>query len=138
MQTPVRLSNVIRANLALWRHILQPLLGPGNVDDAVDDGVSNVYSLRRKLPRDRIAQRTQRPLAAGEGGHLRVRFDTGRSASEYQGRGVFGVWVGGGLEEEGERGLGEDEGSFPIVIRIVSIVALDQTKESIEATIIAT
>ena len=114
MQTPVRLSNVIRANLALWRHILQPLLSPGNVDDAVDDGVSNVYALRRKLPRDGIAQRAQRPLAAGKGGHLRVRFDTRRSTREYQGWWVFSVGVGGGLEEEGEGGLREDEVSFAV------------------------
>lgn len=115
MQTPVRLSNVIRANLALWRHILQPLLGPGNVDDAVNDGVSNVYALRRKLPRDRIAQRAQRPLAAGEGGHLRVGFDACCGAGEDQSRRVFCSWVGSGLKEEGERGLGEDERSFAVV-----------------------
>lgn len=138
MQTPVRLRNVVRTNLALWRHVFQPLLGPGNVDDAVDDRVSYVHALRCKLPSDRIAQRAQRPLAAGEGGHLRVGFDTCCRAGENQRRRVFGVWVGGGLEEEGEGGLGEDEGSFAVVVSIVSIMSLDQINESIEKSIVAT
>jgi len=135
MQAPVRLRNVIRANLALRRHILQPLLSPGDIDDAVDDRVSDVYTLRRELPRDRIAQRTQCPLAAGEGGHLRVGFDTRCGASENEGRRVFGIGVGGRLEEEGERGLGEDEGSFAIAIRIVSDPSLKSNNRTTPKTV---
>jgi hypothetical protein len=124
MQSPIRLSNIVRANLALRRKVLQPLLGPGDIDDAVDDSMSDVDALRRKLPRDRITQRAQRPLAAGEGGHLRVGFDTCGGAGEDQSWRILGVGVGSGLEEEREGGLGEDEGSFAVVISLASTYRL--------------
>ena len=116
MQRPIRLSNIIGANLALGRHVLQPLLSPRNINNTINNSVSDMHALRREFPRDRIAQRAQRPLAAGESGHLRVGFDARCRAGEDQGWRVFGVWVGGGLEEEGEGGLGEDEGSFAVLL----------------------
>jgi hypothetical protein len=47
----------------------------------------------------------------GEGGEVGGGFEGCGGAGEDEGWGVGG-WEGGCLEEEGEEGLGEDEGSF--------------------------
>jgi hypothetical protein len=60
MQIPIRLSNIIRANLAIGRHALQKLLGFRDIvhiNRAINDSVKDVHTLWSELFRDRSAQR---------------------------------------------------------------------------------
>lgn len=108
MQVPIRLRNIFRANLTLRRHVLQPLLRSRDVNDTIDDGVGDVHSLWSEFFRDRGAEGAEGPFAAGERGHLGVGFDAGGGAGEDESWWVGVAGVFGGLEEEGEGGLGED------------------------------
>lgn len=52
MKSPIRLGNAVRRYLRFSGLILEPFFGSRDVDDAVDDGVGDVYALGSELSRD--------------------------------------------------------------------------------------
>ena len=77
--------------------------------------MSNVDALGREFLRNGRRKRTQCKLGRSETAHLRICFDGGGCAGEYEGRWIFRGLVFSMLQEERETALGEDEGSFPVL-----------------------
>lgn len=113
MQMPIRIRNRLRVNLRLLGQAIR--LGARDVDDAVDDRVSDMYALGAELPREGLGHGAEGEFHGGEGGEEGGAFDGGGGAGEDEGWGVCRGCLGGGAgEEEGEGGLREEEGSFAV------------------------
>lgn len=69
----------------------------------------DMHALGTHLPCKTLSQRPQGEFHGCEGGKEGGAFDGGGGSGEDEG---WWVGVGGGIEEEGEGGLGEVEGAF--------------------------
>lgn len=69
-------------NLSLWRHILQPLLGPRDINDPVNNSMRNMNTLWSEFASDALRERPHGVLGCREGGHEGVALDRGRCACE--------------------------------------------------------
>jgi hypothetical protein len=122
VQVPISLRDVARSDLRLGRHVLQ-IVPPRNVNGPINDGMRNVHALRRKLPRDRLAQSPQRPLATRERRDLRIRLDRRRGARVNQSRRELAFLGRSSLHKQRQSGLREDESAlgtdFPAVAEVV-------------------
>jgi len=114
---PIRVRDILRTNLSLSRHILQPLLRPLNINHAVNDRMRDVHAFRRELLRYTSRQGTQGEFGRREAGHERVGFDGGGCAGEDEGWWVLGFLVFGVLEEARESALREEESAFAVGMR---------------------
>ena len=119
MQEPIRLRDRIRLDHVLLGDAIG--LGARGVDDAVDDGVGDVDALGAELAGEGLGEGAEGELHGGKGGEEGGAFGGGGGAGEEEGG--WGGRVGGGVcgeEEEGEDGLGEEEGSFAVMGSAVS------------------
>ena len=77
-------------DLRIWFPVPRiPSLGLGHINDPIHDDMRDMYTLRAKLPGERLGESAQGKFAAGEGSALRAAFDRGGSAGKNQGGWIF-------------------------------------------------
>jgi hypothetical protein len=123
---PIRICNSAGADLSIRSCILHPLLRPWNVNNSIDNCMTDVYSFWTKLLRQRRGQCAKGILARVECGHQGVGFDGCGRAGEDECGWVFRLFHA--VEEEWERRLREEEGSAS-VLDLPSAVTLSQISQ---------
>lgn len=126
VQVPIRIRNLKRlsinanivwevntyslgADLCVRARVLQPLLGPWNIDDTVNDGMTNMDTLGTKLSRQTLAQAPDCPFASRKRSHEGRTLDRRRCTGEDERGRVLGL--GSSIEKERQRSLREEEGT---------------------------
>lgn len=100
----------IQLGILLLKH---PPLRPRDINNPINDNMRDMNTLRSKLPRQRLRQRSQRELARRKGSELRRALETGCRAGENESRRVFQPSLRLS-REEWEDILGEVECSFSV------------------------
>ena len=115
-----------------------PVLRPRYINHTINDRMSYMHALRPKFPSETLRQGSHSELACREGGTESGAFQGGGCAGEDNSWWVFEV---GGVEEEGEDGLGEEVGTTSVegagsqsadlhsVIELLSSKALEAKRE---------
>ena len=92
-----------------------PVLRPRYVNHAINNRMSNMHALRPKFPSQTLRQGSHSELACREGGTESGAPQGGCCAREDERWRVCEV---GGVEEEGEDGLGEEVGTTSVEERV--------------------
>lgn len=133
MKPIIGIRDSVRPNSAILFtsiHLPPRLLKPRSINDAIDNRVCYMHTLRPKLSSKRLCGGTQRELARGEGGALRRALERCRGAGDQQAWRVRGsLRERRGLEEKWQGAVGEVEKAPTTGLEARRVLLLCQLQE---------